>query len=165
MRKFILSSLFIAGMAISSYAGSFSGTVLAGTFTNLYSFGPNVGSLVVRTVSLTAPASTNVSLIFVDTPTNILVFTNAAYTNRIQYATNVITSYTNYYGVAVLYTNLGLITATNTVAAGTNAYPIRGIYGAAINSSAVYNPAVMYFDAGIWVTNNSGGTAVVNVTY
>lgn len=175
IRKLIVASaVFIAAFAL--HAGTASLTVLPGTFTNLFSFTPNVGSATLKQIIVTAgTVSSNTLVTFVDCPTNQLTFTNAAYTNTIRYATNITTFWTNFYGVVQTNTpvgsNLVLITATNNlVTANTNLYPQRLSVSAAAGNTTIIQAATgtsegVYFDNGIWVTNASSGNAIISIVY
>ena len=160
--KYIIASIlsFVAGSAL---AASTSVVVQPGTFTNLLSLGSS-GYARVTALSVTAN-STNVTVAFIDTPTNVLTYVSPAYTNLVSYATNYIQSWTNYYGATNSWTNMTLVDVANTVAATTNNYPTRVAVGALAGTSTIINPANYKFEDGIWVTNNSTGIATITATY
>lgn len=174
-------TLAILGVINSIKAAQITVQVNAGTMTNILSFGPTLGSVSVKQFSVTSVTGTNICQ-FVDTPTNLLVFATAAYTNIISYATNGVLVWTNFYGLAqsnnyvggTLLTNYWLVDITNSVAAATNAYPIRAVIGAGPSSpltilSSAFGPNFnqFYFDNGLWVTNSgvTASTAIVTITY
>lgn len=179
MRKLIL--VFTIGVATSgsAFAASFSAQVQPGTMTNILSFSPNQGGILVKQIILTTVGATASTVQLVDTPTNLLVYTQAAYTNRISYATNYVQVWTNFYGVVqsnnyvggTLLTNFWLVDITNNlVPATTNNYSIRAQLGAAGNTTTILGPVSgnlngYYFDYGIWATNNSAGTNLITIVY
>ena len=163
--KKILSLLAVASILVfsTSVKASYtvSVTVQPGTFTNLLLI--KNGSANLQNITLTATTATNATVLFVDCPTNILWYTNAAYTNTYSYATNLITLTTNFYGEATYFTNFALIDVTNNlVNAGTNYYPVRFGGGAPASGSTYYQSINAYFNDGIWITNTSSG--VINVS-
>ena len=165
MKKF-LSTLAAISLCSVAFANTATVTIAPNTFTNLLSFGPNLGSANVVAISVASVTGTNTTVSLIDTPTNQLYFTWTAYTNRISYATNYNTTWTNFYGV--VQTNsapiIALIDVTTVVAAGSNAYPVR-LTASAVASGTTLFTTHTYFDQGIWVTNSSLGTAAVSISY
>jgi hypothetical protein len=172
-------SLGLTLFACSSKAGTATVTVLGGTMTNLFSFTPNQGSVLVKQV-IVSPATGVVPqlLSLVDTPTNLLVFTTLAYSNKVSYATNYVVVYTNFYGVVTsnnwyqaavgnTYTNYELVDITNSVPQATNNYNVRFSVGVVSNSPPiVYSAINQYYDNGIWVTNAAAsGSATVTIVW
>lgn len=164
----------------SLYAGSFTLTIQPNTFTNLFAFNPNIGSVLVKQVILTAPVATatsNAVLSLIDTPTNWLLFTNAAYTNTVRYATNLTTFWTNFYGVVQTNTpvgsNLVLIDITNNlVPLSSNAYPVRltasataGNTTTIVGAANSQNGLALYFDQGLWATNSGPAPGILTIIY
>jgi hypothetical protein len=164
MKKLILTSLF--GMVTAgAFAISTSLTILPGTYTNLLSV--YNGSAQVSQIIITATTSgSNTSVLFIDAPTNSLIYTNSAYTNNFSYLTNLVYAQTDFYGNTYTLTNYQMIDVTNNlVAASTNSYPVRIGVGTAAGTSASYNTVNYYFNYGVWVTNTSSGNALVTITY
>jgi hypothetical protein len=159
--------LLVAAMALFvnvSQAITTTLTILPGTYTNLLSV--TNGTLKITQIVLTAPGTTNVSALFVDAPTNSLLYTTPAFTNRLSYATNYITIWTNYYNVTNATTNIALIDVTNNVAAATNNWPQRLSAAALAGTSTIYSGVNYYFLFGCWVTNTTVGSyETVTVTY
>ena len=161
--------------AFALHAGTASLTVKAATFTNLLAQNPNLGSVVVRGITVTASTATNVAVNLVDTYTNWLLYTNVAYTNTIRYATNTLTYWTNFYGVVQTNvpagSNLVLVDVTNNlVPAGSNYFPVRASLGATAGNTESIQGAPgtslgIPFISGIWVTNLSSGDAIVTIYY
>ena len=179
MRKLILVSAIGICTTISAFANSFSVTVQPGTMTNLFALGPNQGSVLGKQFIVTATTGTNFTAAIIDAPTNQLVFTTAAYTNTVRYATNGVLVWTNFYGVlqsnnyvgGSLLTNWWLVDITNNlVSAATNTYTVRLYVAAPANGSSTYGPVSgavngYYFDQGIWVTNTGPSVGTVTVVY
>jgi len=162
MKKFIIA-LSIIGLAISLQAASVTVTVLPSTATNVLGnlFG---GYAKITSVTLVANP-TNTAVVLYDAPTNNWSYTTPAYTNTISYATNYVNSYTNYYGVTTLITNLALVDVANTVAASTNTYPARVGVSALASTTTTINPTAYVFENGVWATNNSSGIATLTVSF
>jgi hypothetical protein len=165
MKKILSSILMLGALVVNTFAASQSITIPSGTMTN---FPINGGSVKVTQIITTA-AGTNYStnIVFVDTPTNWLVFTNAAYSNTLSYATNYVITYTNYYGRTNNLTNIMLVDLTNNlVAATTNFFPQRVILSIPSNVASVkYDQVNYYFNEGLWVTNSGPGAVSVTITY
>lgn len=163
MKKLLLiGALVLASFAAN--AASLTTTIAAGGYSNLLS-GFN-GSATVSSIVLTS-VSTNVGRVsLIDSPTNSTTYTSPAYDTIATYATNVITRWTNYYGVANSFTNVGIIDYTNSVAASTNNYPIRLTAQTGTNSTSLYSGVDYYFVNGVWATNLTTGSPItVTITY
>lgn len=165
MKKILLIALVGAGLLLKVHAQSstVSLPVTPGTDTNMFN-----GSALVQNIlwTSTAGSGTNSFITLVDSPTNSLVYVQPAITNIYSYGTNVVTTYTNYYGVVTSLTNFSLIDTTNIIAASTNSY--KTITVAAPGGTSVYvnNPnwIVQY---GLWATNTGAATqsGTITVTY
>lgn len=163
MKKLLLSIGLVTGMIVAGNAATTSIQVSPATMTNLLS--SFNGSIQVKQVVITA-VNSNAVVQLIDTPTNVLTYTNAPYTNTISYVTNLIYAQTDYYGNTYTLTNWQLIDITNHLVAGnTNNYPVRMGVGAVAGASAVFDNVNYYFNRGIWVTNTSSGVAIVTITY
>lgn len=164
MKKYlILALLGLVTLVNSASAITISQSVLPNSMTNLLSV--YNGAAQVSQIIITATTATNASVLFIDTPTNQLTYILGAYSNRVSYATNYVTSWTNYYGVAQSTTNLALIDITNSVASTTNFWPQRLSVAAAASTSARFDQVNYYFNQGIWITNTGSGNATVTITY
>lgn len=176
-KKAVLAVSLGIGITFSSHAGTAAVTVNAGTMTNLFSLTANQGSVLIRQMIL-APASGTApqTLSFIDTPTNLLVFTTAAYSNKVSYATNYVQVWTNYYGLVqsnnfwgnnVVTTNFQLVDITNSVPQATNNYAVRFSVAIPTNSPPlIYNAINQYYDQGVWVTNSAAnGSATVTIVW
>lgn len=168
--KFILSLVSLltsvalfTGSVSNTKAASASITVAAGVMTNfpLLVSGP----VKISQVVLTSTGTNIASVQFIDTPTNALTFTNAAYTNITSYLTNYINNWTNYYGVVNSWTNISLVDITNSVAGTTNNYPVRMILATPTNSSTRVDNAVYSYLYTPWVTNTGTGSINVTINY
>jgi hypothetical protein len=166
--KFIKSLTLIGLLCAGTYSASalqVSQTVSPGTLTNILTFTQN-GSARVTQIIVSATTSTNVTGLFVDTPTNSLTYVSPAYTNTVSYATNYVNIWTNFYGVVNGTTNLALIDNTNNVVpASTNLYPSRVGVGCLGGSSVTFQGVNYYFENGIWFTNTGSGTEQITIIY
>ena len=162
MKKlFIIGSLF-AGLAAS--AGQSSSLLIpAAGFSNMLS--SFAGSAKITGVFLTSPAANTASITIVDTTTNSLTYVNPAYTQYSSYATNLITTYTNFFGTVQSLTNLVLIDVSSSVAQSTNLNTVILTATAATNSTVAYTPVSFFANKGIWVTNTGSGNATVTINY
>ena len=164
LKHLFLASLVGIALSVSAAPGTKTTTIPAGGFTNLLTLG-NSGNANITQVILSSPTTNATRIRIVDAPTNTFTYTNAAYIQVQTYATNVITSYTNYFGVVNSFTNLGIIDVTNTVAASTNNYPVRFVAISPTNTSSIFQ-GIYSFNNGVWATNESlGGSVTVTVTY
>ena len=178
MKNFIKKSL-VGAAAIAStsvFAGTANVTLVSGGATNLLAFNANLGSVVIREITVAASGASNTTVAFYDGPTNLsLAYSWTAYTNSIRYATNITTYWTNFYGVVQTNTptgsNLVLETFTNNVVpAGTNLYPVRMVVSSAAGTTTTYSGPIgsglgIPFINGINVTNLSSGTAVITILW
>lgn len=165
MKKLLLSSLLFGALATGAFAASQAITVPSGTMTN---FPINLGSVKLTQIIASCPGTNyTTNVVFVDTPNNSLLYTNAAYSNTLSYATNYVITYTNYYGRTNNLTNLVLVDVTNNlVAATTNNYPQRLIFAlAGSNTSVRFDQVNYYFVEGLWVTNSGPGAVTLTITY
>ena len=164
--KFALIGL-LASLALYSQAAQNTMTVSipgAGV-TNLVNALPS-GAIQVSQITLLSTATTAGRALIYDCPTNVFMYTNAAYTQPISYVTNYISTWTNYWGVTNSITNVALIDTTINVASNVNWYPLRFVGQAGTNSSATFNGSWV-FNRGAWATNATigGGTVQVQITY
>lgn len=174
MKKFIKNTLLGIGLAVALIAsdaqatlGSSTTVITAGGYSNLLATLPNVnGSVTITSVLLTTPAATASTITMTDGTTNRLTYTLPAYSNLTSYATNYITSYTNFFGVVNSFTNVALIDITNSVAASTNNYRIPFQASVATNSTVQFNGQYFFLN-GVWATNaaSGAGSTTVTITY
>jgi hypothetical protein len=163
IKNLFFSLLVTLGIVSSVQGFTLSQTFTANQFTNFTSMLP--GPVKVTQIILVSSSTNNSSVQFWDTPTNTQVFTNSAYTNLISYATNYVSTWTNYYGATNSVTNISLIDATNTVAATTNNYPLRISLAAGTNASIRADNVNYYFTSGVWVSNVSTNPATITITF
>jgi hypothetical protein len=154
--------LTLLGLAIASKAATLSVTVPIGGITNIWAANARVTQVIVA-----APTTTNTGVLFIDSPTNQLTFVQNAFTNTVSYATNVVTTYTNFWGTVQNITNLDALVdiTNNVVAASTNLYPQRISLSALANTTYLADNVNYYFINGVTITNTSSGTANVTITY
>ena len=162
--KKIFASLFVTGaLALNMFGATATITV---TNTQMAAFPlalPNGGTLLSLIVVNTNSGVGSAAVY--DLSTNVLTFTNASYNTIVSYATNYITTWTNYYGYTNNITNLALVDITNTVAAATNTF--KPIVTAAIGANASLSFAFLnqLFTRGLWVTNTGGTNLTLTATY
>lgn len=165
MNKLILTIALLIGVATYSEAATITTQVQTGSMTNVLNI-INGTVKITQIVVSSATAVTNVSnLQFIDTFTNSFVYTNAAFTNTFEYATNLITVWTNYTGTLNYMTNLATVIGTNSTGGSTNVFPVRLIGTATTNTATIYGGVNYYFNNGLWVTNGGGAVANVTITY
>lgn len=154
-------SLFCLATIIAE-AATLTVTLAPGQITNALPTGTRVTQF-----QLTATTATNVVALIVDSPTNSLVWTNAPFTNTVSYATNIVSSYTDFWGNATLVTNFNaLFDNTNNVVLGvTNLYPQRMVISALAGASYKADGVNYYFQNGVTVTNTGSGTESFTFTY
>lgn len=166
MKKFILIGLIAVAATFGVKAESISTNVLGGSFINLL---PVKGAYAkVNQVILTATTATNATVVFYDNYTNLTYRIQQPYTNTVSYATNIVTSWTNYFGVVNTMTNLALVDNTNNVVGlSTNTIPAVMTLSTAASTSTTFDGLGVnyYFHTGIWVTNTGSGAAAVTITY
>ncbi len=167
MKKLIiLTSLLLAIGINQSKAAIASQVVLAQTMTNIPTALPG-NSLKISQLIVTPPAAaagTN-SFQLYDTPTNTTVYAVGPYTNILFYATNLIVSWTNYYGRTNSWTNLSLVDYTNSVALQTNNYPLMLQALLPTNTTVTYPNLGITCIYGAWVTNTGTLPITINMTY
>lgn len=165
MKRYIKSLLIGAvGLLTAShmYGATVSFTVAAGAVTNMV---PTNGPSTITQLIVSSPVNNTTAFSIYDSGYTNLTYTNAAYTNILSYATNYITTWTNYYGATNSVTNLTLVDYTNTVAATTNFFPLRISGTVPTNGTIKYDTVNYYFTTGPVITNTGAGTATVTVTY
>jgi hypothetical protein len=171
MKKLLLIAGLAFGLVSSIFGASGSILVNQGSYTNFPTLIPYSSVKVSQIVIQNANALTNQTFLFFDSPTNTVSFTNATYTNTISYATNYLTTYTNYYGLITVLTNKALVDVTNNVVNGTtNNYAQYFSIFVPSNTSVTLPGLNQVFQYGIWITNSTPGTATypggtVTLTY
>jgi hypothetical protein len=160
MKKILISLFAGIGMVVS--AATITVDVPQGSFVNAVTTAN--GNIKVSQFILTSTNASGVSAQAFDSVTNLTTWTNAPYTQITQYATNQVTLWTNYFGATNYWTNIALVSVTNTVATTTNTYPIR-FAGSAIANSSFTASGTYYFNNGIWVTNTGAAGIKFTVTY
>lgn len=164
MKKYLIISALLAATALAQ-AESATTIVTANSCSNLLA--NFSGSARVTGIVITSEATTANNVKFIDSPSDTLTYVAPAYTSVTTYATNVITTYTNYFGVTQNITNVALVETVTDVAASTNNYPVRFQTAVGTNTSVAYTGVNYYFGNGIWATNAATGTgsATVTITY
>ncbi len=163
-----LKNILIAGLLAASVlsASAANKTVLipATGFTNLLNALPNGGAQISQFIVSSMTTNTARVLVY-DTATNTMVYTSPAYIQLTSYATNKITTWTNYYGTTNSFTNVALVQVTNTVTATTNFLPMVFQGTSPTNTATTYD-GLYNFRNGVWATNASAvGSIQVTITY
>lgn len=160
MKKFIsilasLAVLYTSFAAVVTYApsGSSTGTSILGS-----------QPVTVNRIDVANSTTNSATITFFDAPGATLTFTTAAYTNRLTYSTNIITSWTAITGVTYTETNNVVYTIPNTVAAATNTFRALTTITVPANSTASWIPTGFSGSAGFGLaaTNNIALTATIN---
>lgn len=167
MKKLFYSIVGAAMLfSVSAFAQSTVVTLIPGAVTNLNSAVPIVSApLRVTQVLLQATTATNASIKFIDAPSTLTTYVLPAYTSVSKYATNLVISYTNYFGVVNTLTNLQLATVTNNVAQSTNNYPTLFSASSLASTTTTIDGANYFFGSGVLVTNVGTGTAAITISY
>lgn len=161
MRKFIIAALL--GLAINAQAIVTSVTVSNTAITEIKTL--TGAPCRVTYILLSAGVTNEGKCTFYDSANTNNIAINTAYTNYTLYATNYITTWTNYYGATNSVTNVALIRAENSVAAATNALTPVFYAAAATNTSTEYTGLSAVFSRGIVVTNTGSGPITLSIGY
>lgn len=159
MKKLILIACASVAFVTGALADSQSFTIGGNTQSNIF---PQALKLLSLTVTTT---NANTILIY-DAPGNTITNNVGAYSNLVQYATNVSQIYTNFYGVATTnWLTNALVTTTNSVAAHTITYPLVFTQTFPSNVTVSIPNLNAMFQNGILITNQSANTLVITPTY
>lgn len=164
MKKLLLILGLSGLLSQSMFAASATLTIGANVMTNFSLLSLSV-PVKVTSVQVNTQSTNAAVVYFIDTFTNQTLYTNAAYTNIISYATNYINTWTNYYGVTNSVTNKALIDVTNSVIATTNLWPVRYSASVGTNTTVLTDQLNAQFFTGLWITNQSAGSVNVTVTF
>lgn len=160
MKKLLIALLVASGLSLTAKADSQAFTIATATCSNLLSAPVKVTQII-----YTAPANNNTSFKLIDSPTTTLTNIIGAYSTVTQYATNYVATYTNFFGVTNAWTNLALVSLTNTVTAQTNNFPVRADLAASTNNTIILNNVSYFFQQGLTITNTGAGNATLSITY
>ncbi len=158
--KKLLTIVAAAFIAASTYAATSAASITAAGVTNMVT-----GALSASSFILTSPANAATRVVLYDAPTVVLTNVVPSYITSGAYATNYITSYTNYFGVQNNFTNVALVHYSITNAASTNTYPILLTINAGTNETVVIADVTYNFTRGLSVSNAALGTASFSVVY
>ena len=163
MKKIISLIALLCFTAVVSQAANTVISITSGAMSNV----PTLlsASCQVKNIILQPAAGNAGSCMFYDTSYPSNGYTNAAYIGVSRYATNYVTTWTNYYGVVNSTTNVALYTLTNTVAQVTSTFPPLLSLATATNTSTEFQNMNTTFVRGIGVTNTSSGTITLTITY
>lgn len=162
MKSFLTKFLFIIALIGLTYSAHSAQIVVNATTNGFYLLSTNRAS--VYSVEVTSANPAVITLYDCDSvaaPFFGTNYTNAAYTSRIAYSTNLVTSYVGTTGFTNWYTNAGLFTLTTTNAANTNALPSMAAFVVSGGTYAVYNIDAL-FARGICATITTNASMVIN---
>lgn len=126
----------------------------------------NILAAPIKLLSLTVVATNAVTFNIFDAPGNTQTNIVGAYSNLVQYATNVGQTYTDFFGKPTTnWLTNALVTLTNSVPARTNNYPTIFTYTAGSNTTTRIQGINATFISGILVTNNSANTLILVPEY
>jgi len=166
MKKLLISTCVALALTFSVQAATTSFSVTSGAVSNislLLGTGAKLSQIV-----LTSSSTTTGKAVLYDTTNIGLTNVVGAYTTITSYATNYVTTYTNYYGYTNSLTNISLVDITNSVAATTNALTPILTLTAPTNSTVTYSSLGVLFQNGITISNATSpgvGTITGTITY
>lgn len=167
MKKLIIGlAVAVALCTFSVKAATTSFSVTSGAVSNI-SLLLGTGAKVSQVV-LTSSSTTTGKAVLYDTTNIGLTNVVGAYSTITSYATNYITTWTNYYGYTNSVTNISLIDVTNSVAATTNALTAILTLTAPTNSTVTYSSLGVLFQNGVTISNATSpgaGTITGTITY
>lgn len=155
-------------ISITSAALLFCGVAFADqqTFTIGANTQSNILNAPMKLLSLTVLATNAVTLNIYDAPGNTTTNIVGAYSNLVQYATNVSQTYTDFFGKPTTnWLTNALVMTTNSVPSKTNNYTQVFSMTFGSNTTTVLSPLSINFANGILVTNASGNTVVITPQY
>jgi len=123
------------------------------------------GDVAVSYITLSSPDTNTAACVVYDSPGNWIAQTNAAYYTITSFATNYITTWTNFYGATNNLTNVVLYTGITTNSATTNAMTPKLSLSTAAGTSSQFSGINMVFRSGICITNTGAGTIGVTIGY
>ena len=157
MKKLLLSLVLLCGLKASA------ATIVVNATTNgFYLISTNRAS--VYSIQLTGANGGTVRLFDSDTvadPYYGTNYVNAAYTTRILYATNLVTSYVGSNGYTNWYTNAGIYSLVTTNAANTNVLPVVAAFSVAAGQQTILDTDAL-FVKGITAIITTNVTLILN---
>ena len=158
--KTLISVALILISCVSYAANTISRVIPASSAVNFVSGSLNASQFILSS------STTNVGYVTLfDAPTGVLTNITPANITSGVYATNYITSYTNFFGIQNNFTNISLVTYSITNAATTNYYPSILSVNAGTNATTVVPDVNYFFSRGLTVTNVGAGSVTFSVTY
>lgn len=141
-----------------SAQNTFGPNLLTGTNHNFFTNGILIQRITVVTTNMgTTPAQ----VWFYDSNTNSYLFNQAAYTNRSQYLTNLVTTFTNIAGATENFTNQYLVGVQTVQIATTNSFRLINTFIIGTNGTWIYTPVNPLPAAlGVTLTNNISVSSV-----
>ena len=159
MKNFISLLVAIAIAILPVSAVTLSTNVTGPTTNNILA-----GSIRVNQITVANNTAAALTLLLIDAPSTGFTYTNASYSSlSISGPTNLVTTYTNFFGVVESWTNKVIGYATNTVAASTNNYPYVLNLVVPANTTQIFTPdGVVQFMRGVLVTNSTNANITLD---
>ena len=159
MKKYFILGLMALLSVMPVRAVTQTWVIPSGAVSNLFS-----SSVVVKQFYLTGTNATLPLTVYAfDVSSTVLTNVVSAYSNMVSYATNLPTSYVNFFGLTNTYTNLVLVDITNSVAAATNTAPVSMVVVANGVTQTRIDNVSFNFSKGLTITNAGTGQAVVTL--
>ena len=163
MKKLLILGSLLASINVFAVSGSVTVSIAASGMTNVIA--PLTGGANVTQIILTSAANNVGNLKMFDSVTNILTYTNAANITTASYATNQITTWTNFFGSVNSITNVALVDYAVTNAATAYSYPNPVTLSAGTNSSVVLTDMTYVFRNGVYATNLGAAAITLTINY
>lgn len=159
MNKFTNLILALVAMFVLATSSKAASTTLAvtGASTNQII----LGALHIQNIQVNNDSASALIVKFFDAKNTNLTFVVGAYTNNLYYATNIVETTVNIFGVTTYVTNSAVYTYANPVGQATNAYRILTQVNVAASSSVTITPVGLYTSFGLLSTNNQAANYVV----
>lgn len=163
MKKLLISIVASLAFALHLMAASIAFSLVSTQATNLSQVTGFTNSLQITQITASTAGAGGAYQVY-DAPTTNLQFTNASYISTSSYATNWITTWTNYYGATNSFTNVALIDYSITNAGTTNFYLQR--YNSVVpTNGSVTIQGTANFIFGATFTNAAASTVNYTVFY
>ena len=118
----------------------------------------------VQAITIANTAASANTVTFYDAPSTVLTNIVGAYTNYVQFATNIVSVYVTPSGISQTNTVAGIYTAAQAVAQSTNNYSTLGSFAVPANTTITFSPVSGWLAAfGVAMANTTNAT--VTVTY
>lgn len=173
MKKFIKYTFLIGATVALLFAAAINNLKAqsSGSATASFNIAPatasNLLAAPVRVTQIIYTSTNNNTAGFniIDAPSTTLTNLVAPYTNYTIYQTNLMTFYTNFFGVINTNTNTVLVYLTNSSTLITNTYPVKFTGLAGTNVQQIVQNVSYFFENGVTITNTGAGLFTIQLTY